>query len=62
MYARGAAVRQSQAQLQRSFVVDHNHKTGNVRRTCCVTSPNAMIGCAREDTAIPSQRSRVPLS
>ena len=33
------------------LVVDHNHKTGKVRELLCHLC-NAMIGCAREDTAI----------
>lgn len=36
---------------EEKLVVDHNHKTGQVRELLCHLC-NAMIGCAREDTAI----------
>lgn len=36
---------------EEKLVVDHNHKTGQVRELLCHLC-NAMIGCAREDIAI----------
>jgi len=36
---------------EETLVVDHNHKTGQVRELLCHLC-NAMIGCAREDIAI----------
>ena len=36
---------------EEKLVVDHNHKTGQVRELLCHLC-NAMIGCAREDVAI----------
>ena len=38
---------------EEKLVVDHNHKTGQVRELLCHLC-NAMIGCAREDIAILS--------